>query len=96
MSNKGNLLIHIYVVYFLEIKCLDGNGKLTALGNILAELPVEPQFGRMLILSNILMLGEPLSIIAASSTDSDLFNEDFGIYIMSDNKSYLRKTITLF
>ncbi|XP_060872405.1 ATP-dependent RNA helicase A-like [Metopolophium dirhodum] len=57
-----------------EMKCLDGNGNLTNLGIILAELPVEPQLGRMMILGNILMLGESLSIIAAgSSTNYDLF-----------------------
>ncbi|CAI6360148.1 unnamed protein product [Macrosiphum euphorbiae] len=62
-----------------EMKCLDGNGNLTNLGFILAELPVEPQLGRMMILGNILKLGESLSIIAAgSSTNYDLFVGEYG------------------
>uniref|UniRef100_A0A2H8TI45 RNA helicase n=1 Tax=Melanaphis sacchari TaxID=742174 RepID=A0A2H8TI45_9HEMI len=62
-----------------EIKCLDRNGNLTALGFILADLPVEPQLGRMMILGNILLLGESLSIIAAgSSINYDLFLDDYG------------------
>ncbi|XP_060853737.1 dosage compensation regulator-like isoform X2 [Rhopalosiphum padi] len=62
-----------------EMKCLDVNGNLTALGFILADLPVEPQLGRMMILGNILLLGESLSIIAAGSTTNyDLFLGDYG------------------
>ncbi|XP_025425468.1 ATP-dependent RNA helicase A-like isoform X1 [Sipha flava] len=61
-----------------EIKCLNGNGELTALGNILAQLPLEPQLGRMMILGNILMLGDSLSTIAAgSSTKYDIFIGDY-------------------
>jgi len=62
------------------MKCLDVNGNLTALGFILADLPVEPQLGRMMILGNILLLGESLSIIAAGSTTNyDLFLGDYGM-----------------
>ncbi|KAL5233320.1 hypothetical protein ACI65C_000730 [Semiaphis heraclei] len=62
-----------------EMKCVDGNGNLTNLGFILAELPVEPQLGRTMILANILMLGESLSIIAAgSSTNYELFMGEYG------------------
>ncbi|CAH1726470.1 unnamed protein product [Aphis gossypii] len=61
-----------------EMKCLDENGNLTALGYILAELPVEPELGRMMILGNILLLGESLSVIVAqSSTNYDLFLGDY-------------------
>lgn len=63
------------------MKCIEANGDLTALGNILAQLPVEPKYGRMMILGNILMLGEFLSIIAAgSSTNYDLFLGSYGMY----------------
>lgn len=76
------------------MKCLDRNGNLTDLGFILAELPVEPQLGRMMILANILMLGESLSIIAAgSSTNYDLFIGEYG---MSNHMTYLRITILLY
>lgn len=60
------------------MKCLNANDELTALGNILAQLPVEPQLGRMMILGNILMLGDSLSTIAAgSSTQYDIFIGDY-------------------
>lgn len=62
------------------MKCLDENGNLTALGYILAELPVEPELGRMMILGNILLLGESLSVIVAqSSTNYDLFLGDYSM-----------------
>jgi len=74
------------------MKCLDRNGNLTNLGFILAELPVEPQLGRMMILGNILMLGESLSIIAAgSSTNYDLFVGEYGM----SNHAFKNNNITL-
>lgn len=72
------------------MKCIEANGDLTALGNILAQLPVEPKYGRMMILGNILMLGEFLSIIAAgSSINYDLFLGGYGnvfLYIICTNE----------
>lgn len=65
------------------MKCLETNGYLTALGNILAQLPVEPQFGRMMILGNIFKLGDSLTTIAAgSSTDYNLFKESYGKFFL--------------
>lgn len=56
------------------MKCLGSDDELTPLGAILAKLPIEPQFGRMMILGNALMLGDALSIIAAiCSNMSDIF-----------------------
>jgi len=84
----------IQFLIILEIKCLEKNGDITSLGCILAQLPVEPRFGRMMVLGNIFMLGDSLSTIAAgSSIDYDLFIEDNGnnscspvyIYIMVIN-----------
>jgi len=44
---------------------------------MLAQLPVEPQFGRMMILGNIFMFGDSLCTIAAgTSTNYDLFIRD--------------------
>lgn len=61
------------------MKCLEANGYLTALGRILAQLPVEPQFGRMMVLGNIFKLGDSLCTIAAgSSIEYNLFNESYG------------------
>lgn len=58
----------------LEMKCLGVNDELTPLGRILAKLPIEPQIGRMMVLGNILMLGDALAIIAAvCSNMTDIF-----------------------
>lgn len=60
------------------MKCLNANDELTALGNILAQLPVEPHLGRTMILGNILMFGDPLTTIAAgSSMEYDIFIGNF-------------------
>ncbi|XP_050532289.1 ATP-dependent RNA helicase A protein [Daktulosphaira vitifoliae] len=64
-------------VMLKEMKCLGSNDELTPLGSILAKLPIEPQFGRMMILGNALLLGDSLSIIAAiCSNMSDIFEFD--------------------
>lgn len=56
------------------MKCLDKNDELTPLGKILAKLPIEPRIGRMMVLGNILMLGDALAIIAAiCSNMTDIF-----------------------
>ncbi|XP_022167135.1 dosage compensation regulator [Myzus persicae] len=61
-------------VMLKEMKCLGTNEELTPLGRILAKLPIEPQIGRMMVLGNILMLGDALAIIAAiCSNMTDIF-----------------------
>lgn len=60
----------------LGMKCFKANGELTALGVILAQLPVEPQVGRMMIMGNILRLGNSLTTIAAGSSIN--YNSFFG------------------
>ena len=56
------------------MNCLGINEELTSLGHILAKLPIEPQIGRMMVLGNILMLGDALAIIAAiCSNMTDIF-----------------------
>lgn len=65
------------------MKCLDVNEELTPLGRILAKLPIEPQIGRMMVLGNILLLGDSLSIIAAScSSMADIFV--FGMLLLNN------------
>eukprot|EP00102_Acyrthosiphon_pisum_P022829 XP_016660039.1 PREDICTED: dosage compensation regulator-like isoform X3 [Acyrthosiphon pisum] len=62
------------LVMLKEMKCLGINEELTPLGRILAKLPVEPQIGRMMVLGNILMLGDAFAIIAAiCSNMTDIF-----------------------
>lgn len=56
------------------MKCLGQNDELTPLGRILAKLPIEPRIGRMMVLGNILMLGDSLAIISAiCSNMTDIF-----------------------
>lgn len=65
------------------MKCLDKNEELTPLGRILAKLPIEPQIGRMIVLGNIFMLGDALTIIAAicsNMTDIFVFGNIFFIF----------------
>lgn len=58
----------------VEMKCLDQNEELTPLGRILAKLPIEPQIGRMMVLGNILLLGDALAVVAAiCSNMTDIF-----------------------
>ncbi|CAI6362148.1 unnamed protein product [Macrosiphum euphorbiae] len=62
------------LVVLKEMNCLGINEELTSLGHILAKLPIEPQIGRMMVLGNILMLGDALAIIAAiCSNMTDVF-----------------------
>ncbi|XP_027854548.2 dosage compensation regulator isoform X1 [Aphis gossypii] len=61
-------------VMLKEMKCLGTNEELTPLGRILAKLPIEPRIGRMMVLGNILLLGDALAIIAAiCSNMTDIF-----------------------
>lgn len=61
-------------ITIVEMKCLDRNEELTPLGRILAKLPIEPQIGRMMVLGNILMLGDALAVVAAiCSNMTDIF-----------------------
>jgi len=67
------------------MKCIKINEELTPLGRILAKLPIEPQIGRMMVLGNILMLGDALAIIAAicsNMTDIFVIGNSFYITIM--------------
>lgn len=69
------------------MKCLDVNEELTPLGRILAKLPIEPQIGRMMVLGNILFLGDSLSIIAAMCSNmTDVFV--FGMLLLNNIYSY--------
>jgi len=67
------------------MKCLGQNEELTPLGRILAKLPIEPQIGRMMVLGNILMLGDALSIISAicsNMTDIFVYGKLFYVYMI--------------
>lgn len=50
--------------FFSEIKCLDKNDELTALGKILARLPIEPRVGKMMILGSMFRVRDALSTMA--------------------------------
>ena len=59
-----------------ELKCLDQNKELTALGRILAKLPLDPRLGKMIVLGTVFSMGDALAIIAAQSSN---LNEIFSL-----------------
>lgn len=66
-------------VILREMKCLDEHDELTALGKILARLPIEPRLGRMMIIANIFLVGDTVGLMAAySGTFSEIFSLDMG------------------
>lgn len=54
------------IVALIEMNAFDGNGELTALGKILARLPIEPKLGKMIIMGCIFYVGDAVSIISHS------------------------------
>ncbi|XP_052862238.1 dosage compensation regulator [Anopheles cruzii] len=66
-------------VLLKEMKCLDEQEKLTPFGRILARLPIEPRLGKMMVLSTLFGLCDPVTTMAAySSTYSEIFQLDVG------------------
>lgn len=66
-------------VLLREMKCLDPNDELTALGKILARLPIEPRLGKMMIMGCIFGCADGLGAMAAySGTFSEIFALDMG------------------
>lgn len=77
-------------VLLREMKCLDENDELTALGKILARLPIEPRLGKMMILGNIFLVGDTLGCMAAySGTFSEIFALDMGHRRLSHHQKAL-------
>uniref|UniRef100_G3TQL7 ATP-dependent RNA helicase A n=1 Tax=Loxodonta africana TaxID=9785 RepID=G3TQL7_LOXAF len=50
-----------------ELDALDANDELTPLGRILAKLPIEPRFGKMMIMGCIFYVGDAVCTIAAAT-----------------------------
>ncbi|XP_053677037.1 dosage compensation regulator isoform X2 [Anopheles nili] len=66
-------------VLLKEMRCLDENEQLTPFGRILARLPIEPRLGKMMVLSTLFGLCDPVSTMAAySGTFSEIFLLDMG------------------
>ncbi|ODM98670.1 Dosage compensation regulator [Orchesella cincta] len=58
-----------------ELNCLDDSTELTALGRILAKLPLDPRLGKMVVLGAVFSCADFLAIVAAqSSNSSEVFN----------------------
>lgn len=77
-------------VLLRDMKCLDENGDLTALGKILARLPLEPRLGKMMILATIFNVADPMSTIAAyASTFSEIFLMELGQKRLMNHQRYL-------
>lgn len=66
-------------VLLKEMKCLDAAEELTPFGRILARLPIEPRLGKMMILSTLFGVCDPIATMAAySGTFSEIFALDMG------------------
>ncbi|XP_055534958.1 dosage compensation regulator isoform X1 [Wyeomyia smithii] len=66
-------------VMLKEMKCLDAAEELTPFGRILARLPIEPKLGKMMILSTLFGVCDPIATLAAfSGTFSEIFQLDVG------------------
>ena len=52
---------------------MNADESMTPLGKVLSELPVEPAFGRMILLGVIFRCLDPILIFAASTTTRELF-----------------------
>ncbi|XP_055609063.1 dosage compensation regulator isoform X2 [Uranotaenia lowii] len=66
-------------VLLKEMKCLTPGEELTPFGRILARLPIEPRLGKMLILSTLFSVTDPVAAVAAySGTFSEIFQLDVG------------------
>lgn len=77
-------------VLLREMKCLNEFDELTALGRILARLPIEPRLGRMMILGNVFLVGDTLGCMAAySGTFSEIFSLDMGQRRLSNHQKNL-------
>jgi len=50
-----------------ELDALDANDELTPLGRILAKLPIEPRFGKMMIMGCIFYVGDAVCTISAAT-----------------------------
>uniref|UniRef100_A0A452F6K3 ATP-dependent RNA helicase A n=1 Tax=Capra hircus TaxID=9925 RepID=A0A452F6K3_CAPHI len=50
-----------------ELDALDANDELTPLGRILAKLPIEPRFGKMMIMGCIFYVGDAICTISAAT-----------------------------
>ena len=60
---------------YLDLNALDKEGELTALGGILAKMPLDPRLGKMIILGAIFGVGDVLATIAANASNmSEIFN----------------------
>ena len=57
----------------IDLDCLTEDEKLTALGRLLASLPVHPSLGKMIVLGVIFRCLDPMLIISAGAEDRDLF-----------------------
>ncbi|XP_055621598.1 dosage compensation regulator isoform X2 [Toxorhynchites rutilus septentrionalis] len=66
-------------VLLKEMKCLDAAEELTPFGKILARLPIEPRLGKMMILSTLFGVCDPIGTMASySGTFSEIFQLDVG------------------
>ncbi|CAG7832978.1 unnamed protein product [Allacma fusca] len=70
--------VELGIQRLINLKALDNQESLTALGFHLAQLPMDPQTGKMILLGAIFSCIDPILSIAASLTHRDIFHRPMG------------------
>lgn len=73
---------------FFSLSALDNNECLTPLGLHLARLPMDPQSGKMILLSSIFSCVDPITSVAASLTFKNAFYAPLGKENLVDRIKY--------
>ena len=70
---------HASYKIFLFVRVLDESEEMTDLGKLLVELPIDPQFGKMVLIGMTLKCLEPSIVIACCSA----YKEPCMYYVLS-------------
>jgi len=68
------------IKFLKSLNAFDDNENITPLGLHLARLPMDPQSGKMVLLSSIFSCVDPITSIAASLSFKDAFYRPLGIF----------------
>ena len=65
--------VDLSVNNLMDLNCLTEDERLTALGRLLASLPVHPSLGKMIVLGVIFRCLDPMLVISAGAEERDMF-----------------------
>lgn len=81
-------LVELSINLLKRLSALDSNECLTPIGLHLARLPMDPQSGKMILLSSIFSCVDPITSVAASLTFKNAFYAPLGKEKMVDRIKY--------